>query len=111
MKYIQYADGTLMTSDLIADSLLELVAELGRRGTSEVVHIATVDEADGSLQTIDLVIGPASQMTARPAQSGFAEPEDAGIVGVLKNLPHVSGRTIATPATGAQVVNLDDHDV
>jgi len=111
MKYIQYADATLMTSDVVADSLLELVAELGRRGTSEVVHIATVDELDGSLHTVDLVIGPASQMTARPAETDFAEPEDKGIVGVLENLTHVSGRTIATPAPGLPTLDLEEHDV
>ncbi len=73
MKSVTYAGLTFLTSDEIADALLQLAAALGQNERAETVEIPVITE-DGVLSSVQLVIGPASQFISRPIESAFAAP-------------------------------------
>jgi hypothetical protein len=63
MKRVTYAGTSFVTGSLLADSLLDLVAALGSHGATTSVTLPTVDE-DGDVASVDLVIGPSSEVIA-----------------------------------------------
>jgi hypothetical protein len=73
MMRVSYADGTFLTSDEIAHKLLDFTAALGRTNNALSMTVPIVGE-DGVFREIDLVLGPASQMSAVKEESKFAEP-------------------------------------
>lgn len=73
MKSVTYAGLTFLTSDEIADALLQLAAALGQNERAETVEIPVIT-SEGALSSVQLVIGPASQFISRPIDSAFAEP-------------------------------------
>ena len=63
MKQVTYAGTSFITGNAIADSLLALVAALGvSRGTA-AVQVPALDD-NGEITSVDLVIGPASEVVA-----------------------------------------------
>lgn len=73
MKRVVYAGGSFLTTDELADAVLELTAALGRHGTADMVIVPTATGVEGS--TIEIVIGPASQLTAITEDSSLPIPE------------------------------------
>jgi hypothetical protein len=63
MKRVTYAGTSFVTGTLLADSLLDLVAALGSHGATASVTLPSVDE-DGRVASVDLVIGPSSEVIA-----------------------------------------------
>lgn len=64
MHRVYYAGGEFVTSDEIATELLEFAAELARRETAVTVEIPAL--IDGRVLAVQIVVGPASQLAARP---------------------------------------------
>ena len=96
MKRVSYVEGTFLTSDSVADALLDLVATVGRRSTATVAHVPTVG-LDGAIVITDIVIGPASQIRSDPEDSLFPEPESAAALNDLAELRRTVGVSIARP--------------
>ena len=103
MMRVSYSNGTFLTSDLIARTLLEYTASLGREDSADTVTVPTLT-ADGRVSTIELVIGPASQMSATYEESIFPEPEPTDEIRRMSARMHPP-----TPSASAPEKNDDPH--
>ena len=79
---IMYAGETLMTGDAIAEALLNYSAALAESGSASTVEIPTISD-DGTRSTAKVLVGPASQIVAKPVESSFDELQDAQVVSRL----------------------------
>jgi len=66
-----YAGGSVVTSDGIANIVLEYASELARVETSATLDVPTIAE-DGTLHSAQLLLGPASQLIAVDAEDSEA---------------------------------------
>lgn len=66
MRRVQYAGGEFLTSDAVADELVDYAAELARRGDATRLEVPIV-AADGTVAGATVVLGPASQLVVMPA--------------------------------------------
>ena len=76
---IVYAGEELMTGDDIAQALLKYSEALAERGSAATVEIPTLSD-DGTRSTVTVLVGPASQIVARPAESSYDELLDPAVV-------------------------------
>ena len=76
---IVYAGEELMTGDEIAQALLKYSEALGEKGSASTVEIPILSD-DGTRSTATILVGPASQIVARPVESSFAELRDPRVV-------------------------------
>lgn len=80
MKQVTYAGTSFITGNAIADSLLALVAALGVSRETASVHIPALDD-DERVTSVDLVIGPASEVVAVGVQTSAPELiDDAAVI-------------------------------
>jgi hypothetical protein len=79
---IKYAGEELMTGDAIAEALLKYSEALAESGSASTVEIPTILD-DGSRSTAKVLVGPASQIVAKPVESSFEELRDAEVVSRL----------------------------
>ncbi|WP_127819467.1 hypothetical protein [Microbacterium sp. CPCC 204701] len=83
MKRIIYAGSEFLTGDEIAIALLRYSAALAEVGEAETVTIPALED-DGSIGSVVLLVGPASQIVAKPAGSGATELIDVGVLAELE---------------------------
>jgi hypothetical protein len=79
MKQVTYAGTSFITGTAIADSLLALVAALGVSAETASVHVPAIGP-DDKVTSVDLVIGPASEVVAMTIESSAAELIDVDAV-------------------------------
>jgi hypothetical protein len=79
MREISYADQHFVTSDLIAERVLRYAKLMGRVGTDDVIGIPAVTD-DGTIYQVEVLIGPASQITAVEVQDAQTEFPNEGEV-------------------------------
>ncbi|CAN5372399.1 hypothetical protein BH11ACT4_BH11ACT4_05050 [soil metagenome] len=72
MKRILYASGSVVTGDAVAHSLVRYAATLARAGSADTITIPVVK--DRKLATVEMLIGPSSQLILEDAGS---DPDDA----------------------------------
>ena len=82
MKSIIYAHTELLTGDEIAVAVLHYSAALADNGLAETIEIPIL-EPDGSRSSALMLIGPASQIVAKGAHTGFDELIDTDVVAEL----------------------------
>lgn len=105
-----YAGESFLTSDSVADALIDLTASLGRTQKAEVVELAAVD-AHGKAQLVRLVIGPASQIVTIHVDSALQEPEAGDVVARLKAKTRATEtRNIAVPTASVPALFDPDED-
>ena len=85
MKVLTYAGSEFMTSDAVAAALLEYGAALAEGREAATVEIPVI-EADGAESVALFLVGPASQIVSRNAETGIPEPDHAEVVGRLEEL-------------------------
>ena len=78
-----YAGDELLTGSEIADALLDYGQALALNGTASKVEIPTLDP-DGSRSTTTVLVGPASQIVAKSADTEFEELRDPAVVADLR---------------------------
>lgn len=100
MKQITYAGTSFVTGTDIADSLMQLVAALGGSAATAAVRVPAL-RADNTITTIDLVIGPSSEMVASVVETDTDELIDAIAVVDLDNQTHLLDRPRAAATTSA----------
>ena len=107
---MDYVDGSFVTSDAVADALLEMVAVLGHVEEALVVHIPSI-EPDGSTVVIDLVVGPASQIKARAELIDVPEPDFTREVDQLKRFAALASpsRPVAESSVAENPSELDSE--
>jgi hypothetical protein len=110
MKRVSYAGETFLTTDAVADALVDLTAALGRSHKAEVVELPAVD-SNGEARPVRLVIGPASQISAVHAETGYEEPDTGDTVDRLQSrvriLEHPNVAAM-TPAPNTSIFEDED---
>ena len=75
MKLLRYGERTWLVGDTTADILLDYAAALARGGSAEHVALQVLD-VNGAAEEVEFLIGPATMMTAEPAQKEFDDPDN-----------------------------------
>jgi hypothetical protein len=63
VKELSYADRHIVTADEIADEVIRYAKALASAHVADTVRMPAV-ESDGTVRTVELLIGPASQITS-----------------------------------------------
>lgn len=106
MRAITYAGGTVITSDDVAATLVELSAALARRGQAEAVRIPIVLPGRGTQAWAELVVGVGNDVLSVPCEWEGREPDFDGSFGEL--LAHLER---VRPRGAAEVVPTDEDDL
>ena len=106
MKSVTYAGLTFATADVIADALLQLAAALGQNEKAETVEIPVIEE-DGRPNSVQLVIGPASQFISRHIDSPYDDPQDVKLVDDLVKRTRLLDLPRASAVTAAEFDRFD----
>jgi hypothetical protein len=83
MRCVTYAGETVMTTDDVAASLIELTAAVAKEGQAEAVSIPIVTDAKKVAQA-DLVIGVGNDVLSAPLEWDDEEPDFAAAVEELR---------------------------
>jgi hypothetical protein len=113
MKIVTYGGDRFLTSDSASDALLRFAATMGARSSAEVVSLPA-KEINGTPRTVDLVIGPASELLAHDIEVAFPEPDTTAAVAILtERMTLLSGPrhlSVALPLTdAARNASADSH--
>lgn len=82
MKKVIYAGTEFLTGDKIAAALMNCSQALGDAGQAETVSVPAIG-VDGAIIEVTVLIGPASQIVAQDAETGYDELVDDDIVAAL----------------------------
>ena len=109
MRRINYAGGTIITGDEIAEALLSYAAALANANRAATIHVPVAIESEGSIAVhpAEVLVGPASQLVAEPVEWSGSELEDRAF------LERVEERTKALLRTwnGQQDNSVLDWDI
>ncbi|MCA5924266.1 hypothetical protein [Curtobacterium oceanosedimentum] len=83
MKHIQYDRSSILTTDDVADAVIEYAAALAGGDRADTVSIPAV-AADGTMTTTKVLIGPASQLVVEDAEEDELEGEHDQFVARLR---------------------------
>jgi hypothetical protein len=76
MRRVSYAGGFLDTSDEIAAAVLDYAATLANHDRADTIHVPALD-LPGGAETVELLIGPASQLVSSPIDDERDTPPGA----------------------------------
>lgn len=94
MKYIQYDRSTILTSDDVAEAVIEYAAALAGGSRADAIAIPTV-AADGTMTTTKILVGPSSEILVADADDDELEVENGEFVARLR----AAARTFEHPDT------------
>jgi hypothetical protein len=83
MKHIQYDGSTILTSDDVADAVIEYAAALAGGDRADTVAVPAVAE-DGTMTTTKILIGPTSEIVVEDAEEDDLELERQEFVARLR---------------------------
>jgi hypothetical protein len=109
MKRVTYAGETFLTTDPVANALVDYAAALGRSGKAEVVELPALDD-NGEPHQVRLVIGPASQMSAVEVDTRFQDLEVGDTVARLQSLARALEQTNVAAMTSAPITSIFDDE-
>ncbi|HEX5856598.1 MAG TPA: hypothetical protein VFY91_00675 [Microbacterium sp.] len=107
MKTILYANIELLTGDDIAAAVLRFSEALGTTGLAETIEIPVI-EADGSRGTAMMLVGPASQIVVKDAETGGRELVDSHAVAELNGKARRLKHTATTGAAANDALHWPD---
>ncbi|QIS38126.1 hypothetical protein [Clavibacter capsici] len=116
MHIIHYADGHYLTGDEVAAAVVGYAEALAREGTAAATVVIPVRVADGSVERVELLIGPASQLVVEAGEPGGDELRDPELVArihaatVLSRSSQDATRVSAEHQDGVAVPGLEDLD-
>lgn len=110
MHRINYAGDSLLTGTAIAHAVLHYAKELALEGASDTVEIPTIGEA-GQRETVELLIGPASELFATSERSSFPDPEESAVLQELAARVEKLGRGDASAPLDASELPRDIHGI
>lgn len=107
MKRVSFCGSSFLTTDEVADALLQLVAVLAHGHGSEMLEIPAVG-SDGKTVIVQLVVGPTSELLTIPEEVPSAEPNTADAVAYLRD----HAQTLADPRQTESAVPflMTDYD-
>jgi hypothetical protein len=83
MREVIYAGGSFITSDAVADALLDYAAQLANADRAAALSVPALDQF-GQPFEVSVVVGPASQLMAEPVANSAPEPEAAEFLADLE---------------------------
>ncbi|PZF32089.1 hypothetical protein [Curtobacterium sp. MCPF17_051] len=83
MKHIHYDSSMILTSDDVADAVIEYAAALAGGDRADTVDVPAVAE-DGMMTTTKILIGPSSEIVIEDADEDELEVEDRKFVARLR---------------------------
>jgi hypothetical protein len=83
MKHIHYDSSMILTSDDVADAVIEYAAALAGGDRADTVAISSVAH-DGTMTTTKVLIGPSSEIVVEDAEEDELEVEDREFVARLR---------------------------
>lgn len=105
MKYIHYDSSTILTSDDVADAVIEYAAALSGGDRADTVAVPAV-APDGTRTTTKILIGPASEIVVEEAEEDELEADDAQFVARLRAAARTFGH--AEPIHAAERPTEDE---
>lgn len=84
MREVVYAGGSFVTSDAVAETLLEYAAQLANADRAANLHVPALDQF-GQPFDVSLVVGPASQLLSEPVTHAAPEPDGAAFISDVTN--------------------------
>ena len=105
MRVLTYAGSEFLTSDAVASALLEYGAALAEGREAATIEIPVI-EADGSESMALFLVGPASQIVSRVAETDAPERQYPDVVRRLEELT----RRLRPTATADRNPPSDDVD-
>lgn len=97
---MSYSGLSFLTSDGVADALLDLAAALPK---AEVVEVSVFDDS-GAVQSARVVIGPSSHLIAIPEKSAYPEPALHGVEEKLRQRAKQARLPQTATATGTDSI-------
>ena len=105
MKRVAYGGESFITSDEGAAALLDFAAAAAMSDVAEVVELPAV-LPDGQVITVNLVIGPSSELITSPVETSLAEPDTREAAAALRARALQVGKSSST-AHGAAISERD----
>lgn len=92
MKHIHYDSSTILTSDDVADAVIEYAAALAGGDRADTVAVPTI-AADGTRTTTKILIGPSSEIVIEDADEDELEVQDDEFVARLRAAARTFGHS------------------
>ena len=105
MKRVAYGGESFITSDDGAAALLDFAASAAMSDVAEVVALPAV-LPDGQVITVNLVIGPSSELITSPVETSLPEPDTREAAAALRSRAFQIGKS-NSPAHGAAISGRD----
>lgn len=105
MRQVVYAGGSFVTSDEVADAVLQYAAALANAGRAATINVPAVDEF-GDPSDVHLLVGPSSQLMAEIITRDGAGPDGEAFVGIVAARTSELRRTFV-PRDGESTVDWD----
>lgn len=83
MKHIKYDSSIILTSDDVADAVIEYAAALSGGDRADTVAVPAI-AADGTMTTTKILIGPSSELVVEDADEDELELENEEFVARLR---------------------------
>ena len=102
MRFVTYAGETVVTTDDVASSLVELTAAVAKEGQAEAVSIPIVTD-DHRVAQAELVIGVGNDVLSAPVDWAGEEPDFSGASAELREhrlFPRSSLRLVEPDSEG-----------
>jgi hypothetical protein len=90
MKHIKYDSSTILTSDDVADAVIEYAAALAGGERADTVAVPAVAE-DGTMTTTKILIGPSSEIVVEDTDEDDLEVEQEEFVARLRGAARTFG--------------------
>jgi hypothetical protein len=82
VRKIIYAGGSFITSDAVADALLEYAAALANANRAATIHVPS-ELAHDQPSDVSVLVGPASQLMAEEVESEGPDPDGGEFVNTV----------------------------
>jgi hypothetical protein len=98
MKNIRYDNTVILTSDDVADAVIEYAAALSSGDRSDTIEVPAI-AVDGTMTTTKILIGPTSELVIEDADDDELELDDPTFVGRLRSAATTFGHIEPLHAT------------
>ncbi|MBS0022914.1 hypothetical protein [Microbacterium paraoxydans] len=108
MKLVSYAGQQVVTTDDVADALVNLAASLASEGESAAVQIPI--DIDGQKDTADLIVGVGNDLLVGPKATDGEDPDfsaDAAALREHRYYPKASAAEDPVDGDGLPIIDLD----
>ncbi|TFC01067.1 hypothetical protein E3O42_11375 [Cryobacterium adonitolivorans] len=106
MKRVWYCGESFLTTDGVADALVELVVAFPDGHGSELLELPAVDRG-GDEVVVQVIVGPGSELISVPEESMAGEPD------TLKTVAHLRSRmrttTVARELTYSEALSFAEY--